>query len=675
MRLLGGALSRGEHCDGESRQSSQADNAPLLVSHRSLLERVGPLSAAWRASVGSESGCSFHGCARSHILAGVNDMTTEQGYEEQTGEDATLSAVFRQTDFGYVAVVVSRALEFRARASESARSTLASSIRNSVRLAGFKDSSKALPQQLRELVMWEILEGSDDKLAGAVLRTWAESQDSLHDLVVERLGVLAISAEYPDFKGGRFRSEWPRDEWLSESEAVTEDHDDLEFDDVALMLCYVSGRIPEPPYDHEEEPEVESPLFSKWLDELNELPPDAPEWAEFPGFIEALLKADADRIVVRHRAMAEELERRVAHTRVGFGAELLYLDLDIGSWADDAVERITAVPGAIDLVEELNDRLEEYRPVRPQGSTRGEEAERLDARRECEEAILDVAARWDRLMEEHELPDDGPEDAGTDAGQPDVDDRSAGDGPTEAVQQTAEPSSQEHRADEYDSLRAELEQVRRDNDSLTSANSLLAQENAGLQSDRTLVDRENSDLKNTLSRTREESESWRRAYVLVRRNEADAEGGEPAPLRDVSDALALAERTFPDRLILALNSKSDGNTPFRKPDEVFDVLAWLSTEYHRLRTNPGASPDFNRLVKEACPGWSYSPGQAEVAKEQFADWYATTVDGKTYDLYPHIGKGASFDPQNTIRIAFAWDDDMRKVIVGYVGLHQRNRRS
>ena len=159
----------------------------------------------------------------------------------------------------------------------------------------------------------------------------------------------------------------------------------------------------------------------------------------------------------------------------------------------------------------------------------------------------------------------------------------------------------------------------------------------------------------------------------VRHDMADAK--EPAPLRSVSDALALAEKTFPDQLLLALNSKSDRNTPFRKPDEAFDVLAWLSTEYHRLRTKPGACPDFNRLVKEACPGWSYSPGQAEVAKEQFADWYATTVDGKAYDLYPHIGKGTSFDPQNTIRIAFAWDDDLRKVIVGYVGLHQRNRRS
>ena len=606
-------------------------------------------------------------------------MITELEGKEHMDVGEPLSAVFRQMDFGYVTEVVGRALEFRGEASESARNSLSSSIGRSVRLDGFKDASKALPQQIREPIMWEILERGDDRLAGAVLRTWAESHAALHDLAVVRLGALDMPAEYPDFKESRFRSEWPREEWLSESEAFTDDHDDLEFDDVALMLCYVSGRIPEPSYDLEGDPEMESPLFSKWLDELNQLPLEAPEWTDIPKFVAALLKMDADNVVSRHRAMVEDLERKVAEVTEGFEAELRYLGLEIGSWTENAVERVTAVPGALDLIEELNGRLEEYRPVRPQGATRSEEAARSDARRECEEAILGVAARWGLLMEEHELIDDEKDETGSDADEPHGEAGTGGDGRIEddrhsPGERMAEPDAA-GLADERDSLRAELEQSRRDHDSLEAEASQLRKENAGLRSDKTLLDRESSDLKNELTRAREESESWRRAYVFVRRNEADAAGGDPVPLSSVSDALALAEKTFPDKLLLALNSKSDRNTPFRKPDEVFDVLAWLSTEYHRLRTEPGASPDFNRLVKEACPGWSYSPGQAEIAKEQFADWYATTVNGKTYDLYPHIGKGASFDPQNTIRIAFAWADDLRKVIVGYVGLHQRNRRS
>ena len=511
-------------------------------------------------------------------------MTTEQASEEQTVERERLSAVFRQMDFEHVTEVVGRALEFRGNASESVRSTLASSIGRSVRLDGFKDASKAHPRQIREPIMWEILEGSDDGLAGAVLRTWAESHAALHDLAVERLGALDIPAEYPDFKQSSFRSEWPRDEWLSECEAFTDDHDDFEFDDVALMMCYVSGRVPEPFHDHEGEPEVESPLFSRWLGELNELPLEAPEWSEIPELVKAISRVTGDKIFAHHRAMVEDLERKVSQVMEGFEVELRYLVLDIGSWTEIAVERVTAVPAALDLIEELNDRLEE-----------------------CEEAILDVAAKWEHLMDEHEFRGDEPDEPGPDSGEPVADTDRSSDGRTEDVGH----SSREQGVDESDasgiaevlvSLRAELDQTKRDYDALSSETSQLRQENAGLRSDKTLLDREGSDLKNELSRARKESESWRKAYVFARRNEADSAAGEPAPLRSVSDALALAERTFPDQLLLALNSKSDGNTPFRKPDELFDVLAWLSTEYHRLRTEPGANPDFNRLVKEACPG-------------------------------------------------------------------------
>ena len=57
-------------------------------------------------------------------------------------------------------------MEFRGRASESAHGTLPSSIARSIRLDGFKDASKALPQQIREPIMWEILEQGDVRLAG-----------------------------------------------------------------------------------------------------------------------------------------------------------------------------------------------------------------------------------------------------------------------------------------------------------------------------------------------------------------------------------------------------------------------------------------------------------------------------------------------------------------------------
>ena len=94
-----------------------------------------------------------------------------------------------------------------------------------------------------------------------------------------------------------------------------------------------------------------------------------------------------------------------------------------------------------------------------------------------------------------------------------------------------------------------------------------------------------------------------------------------------------------------------------------------------LRPNPGPSLDFDRMIKEACPGWSYKPNQTETTMGMYREWYQTSRAGKLYDLANHIGKGNGRDPKNTIRIAFAWDEEDNRVVVGYIGRHQRNSQS
>ncbi|MDE0074691.1 MAG: hypothetical protein OXU32_12110 [Gammaproteobacteria bacterium] len=47
------------------------------------------------------------------------------------------------------------------------------------------------------------------------------------------------------------------------------------------------------------------------------------------------------------------------------------------------------------------------------------------------------------------------------------------------------------------------------------------------------------------------------------------------------------------------------------------------------------------------------------------------MNGTTWKLAAHLGKGTSHDPHHTIRIAFAWDEPNERVIVGFVGMHQR----
>ena len=143
-----------------------------------------------------------------------------------------------------------------------------------------------------------------------------------------------------------------------------------------------------------------------------------------------------------------------------------------------------------------------------------------------------------------------------------------------------------------------------------------------------------------------------------------------------ADAMDAASRRFPGALKIALNSTSEEGTPFKRPDEVYAALVWLATEYHDLRTNPpGADPEFDRRLKESCSGWSYSPKQSDTVKNMFKPEYETSLGDRVYTLDQHIGRGTKGDPQYMIRIAFAWDDDRKQVIVGYIGRHQRTQAS
>ena len=67
--------------------------------------------------------------------------------------------------------------------------------------------------------------------------------------------------------------------------------------------------------------------------------------------------------------------------------------------------------------------------------------------------------------------------------------------------------------------------------------------------------------------------------------------------------------------------------------------------------------------------------QSAATVGMYRDWRRTTYQGRTVDILQHLGKGASFDARSTIPIAFAWDDETDRVVVGYVGRHQRNRQS
>ena len=179
-----------------------------------------------------------------------------------------ISTIFGFMNSEYQEAVIQRAIDSRSKVSTEARRSLNSAIRDGIRVDGYKNADRAPAHYLQEPVLKNVTRS--DKFAGAVLKVWAESQDVLGDVVVKHLDDMAMPVKYPDFSGNRFRGTWFSDAWERETNKILERHGEFDKDDIALMLCYVSGKIPGDKKNDD--------VLLQSLDYLRSLPPNASEW-------------------------------------------------------------------------------------------------------------------------------------------------------------------------------------------------------------------------------------------------------------------------------------------------------------------------------------------------------------------------------------------------------------
>lgn len=540
---------------------------------------------------------------------------------------------FRIMPEDFAVEVVRTALEHRPRATKSARDRLNRRLRR-LKVPGFRDGSRATPAQMENPALNAILDG-DDRLAGAVLRCWEQANAPLRKAVAAQLDEADIELRAETSPHG-FVGDWPDSEWASQRASVLDAHSELSRDAVGLMLMVLTGRCPVP--DDEDLPDIVSSRFLCWLDELDALPVTAPEWGDAQEFARAVVMMSDDKGVELLLAVFQRRKAAVQELVDGYADELAYLDVDVSAWSEpDGRDPLSVAL----LAEELGEALAAYRPVRQQASSRADETKRAAQRTRLEDTILQIVARWETLPKDT-MPDPDEE--------PEVDDADL--------------------ADENERLKKELAETRTELERLEVAHRKLREEhrrasddNDGLRQSREQTGSEIALLRAEVARYRDAEAHWRLAYVAACK--ARSIEGDAAPeVTNVRDAVALAERAFPDELLVTLNGKSDLGIPFAKPAEVFDALAWLATCYHRQ----GASP-----IGESCPGWFYKPDQTDSTMGRYREWYETSVGGRTIKISNHIGRGASFDPKSTIRIGFAWDDEHDRAVVGYVGRHQRTR--
>ena len=568
--------------------------------------------------------------------------------KRRIGESLATVFVMMRSEFSHA--VVERALRFRAKASARVRSSLESTLRSGVQIRGFRDASKANPQQLSGPILTEIDRGHA-RLAGAVLRVWDESQAPLRACVAEHLRAEKVALAKPDYKASRFPGTWLVEEWVQHRETLAAKHQEFNEDEVALMLCLVSGRAPVPELK-ETVTRVESRFFQDMIDKLFSLSSESPAWSEIDLFTAAASKIavekSKEKVETQTRAVADALE----HIQAKCKEEIKYLGLDVRLWFAQVKGRLDLVTEASTLLRALTKELEAYRPIRPQGSSREEERRRAKERNERESAILSMARAWDEIAAK-------PAPAVAEV----ADERAVlGVGGA-----TASSEELEQLRTDYEELDAKHQQMVKDRDRLKDANS-------GLQLEKKQLKEQLDDDQEELAQSKTNAQYWREQYEAEKARVDGDEGVESADFTSIANAISRAETEHPKRLLFALNSKSSIDMPFEKPQEVFAALTWLATEYQR-ELPENEKPDFPLSIRKACSGWFYKPNQTKTTMGMFSDWYRTTVNGRTYELSNHIGKGNSFDPRSTIRIAFAWDDEKKQVVVGYIGTHQRNRQS
>lgn len=569
--------------------------------------------------------------------------------------------------------VIETSLQQRANVSESARAALNAAIDNSgITIGGFRKPSRAQPPDLLNAHVLDAVLQSNDKLASAVLRVWSEACADLARLVTEHLEEKGIPVL--DTRRDCFHSIWPKDMCLLEGNILSVQHSEFDHHDVALMLCYLSGRFPE-------ETTLGSSLFNEWLDRLEELPPDAPEWDESPAFIAGLVELSSVKVREHDLALRKTFDATIAGIAERFEDELHYLIIDVSQSSAEVAARPELVKPAHFLAISLESALEAYREVRPQAPTRDEELKRADERNEREAEILAIVDAWMAIMATSQEPDDSDEQAPAGPDAPaNLTMREYEELEAVKEQLTAENARLTQTSDALrqagDKLRSEKEDLAAQNARLTQARDTLQQSYDKLRMEKEDQSKENSSLKRELRESKQREDYWRVAAAAAPQHEADAAANDSPQVDSVHEAITTAARNFPSQLVIALNSRSKEDTSFQRPSEVYDALAWLATDYHRLRSNPaGVDPDFDKMLKAACPGWSHVPHQSAVTIGMFKDWYYTTTVGVKYELTEHLGRGSSGNPQHTIRIAFAWDGDTGKVIVGYIGPHQRNQGS
>ena len=605
------------------------------------------------------------------------------GYLLTMLEEGTLEAVVRET------------LECRLQLQAGVRDVLNRALDTHVRVDGFRSACSAPSSIILRQVCG--LVQSTPPLAAPILRAWYETHHELRSAVAallqEREILVRASHSLTEplqvvFGGSPVAQALPD---------CAESLPEYDQDKVALMLQLLAGKAlgkgseapktgpadPGPVDIHDDpvnghrinadpvdgDPVNDDPVVSQVLQTalelLAQMPPTAPEWeAVIPGFSDSLVNLIAAKQA--EREAAGNLGELLAAIQEEHAGLLDFFQCDTGNWQLEAGEPGSPFLQIQEHASRFKELLDEYAPLHDRAPIAAEEMARAKRRMELLPIILEANGAMQRMFNGVDTIVLGEDQQSEDDSEPVCSGASITGGGTALTSlaggaiDPVVPFGAISQCDitNHLLLRLQYQELEQDNDDLEHENESLKAQVKELE----------QQLYKT--RTHQESLRWAMAY---RDNPEETE--ELNDLVNVGAAVVLAMERYPGQLLFQLNSDSDaGDSAFKWPNQVWNALRWLATDYFSSHLGGHPIPNIDEACRQACGMW-YKTSQHENTMTQFRESYTTQVDGRLIWLGEHIGKGNSFDPRRTIRIAFDWDRHLQKVVVGYIGRHQRTNAS
>lgn len=126
--------------------------------------------------------------------------------------------------------------------------------------------------------------------------------------------------------------------------------------------------------------------------------------------------------------------------------------------------------------------------------------------------------------------------------------------------------------------------------------------------------------------------------------------------------------------VIARAQKMARDSVYEKSSVFLTGLNWLATIYHDVKTGAINGVDLRQSAQREA-GMEYVPRQSPVTMGKYPEEYYIMYNGKRVALEEHLAEGDDFDPRYSLRVAFFFDPEGKRVVVGHIGKHQRNRKS